>query len=470
MYFTFSNKSVKYKDEPITFQIKDYQPLKKEAFTKAAAAHYDFAVKTIESSAVYSERKKAFKHFDESIHYDKEDKYKSTIPDFKAVVYYEEGVNLLKGKTFKEKKQSIFYLKKATEFVPNYKDSKEQISKVYYDYATILSASENYKDWQQAHFYFGKCNEGIENYNDCNASKADLEPKIADVYYQQAETKFEEETFVAANGASKLYETAEKWSPDFKDAKQKAAAAKSSCEINVIIVKKDGKLLPPQSLSYELQSGTENYIFTPNVSADLKDLDMNNVDNYEKAKEIIGYGFVVIKMLDDGDEVDYTTDGPTTKSEEIVKYYSVKTEDGKTTEKVISESDYKTKKKIIEMSGGVKQPYKLYKYKGTLTTTKETSSIKFTTNVEILDARDLSSIDEVITLKGVKSVYDVVMQQKYSGDKKITPKLRMDERDLKSEEELSAGASTISVKSIVKANMDKIAKTLNKNLEYKAIN
>jgi len=516
----FDGGTITYKDNTIELKVKDYAPLKEEAFTKAAQAHFDAGVNIINTKETYKDKKASFKHFTKCEHYDLSKTHIDKMNEIKAKVHYDEGFRLYEEganyeekeksvsyfrkankispnfnnsndlvvelyynegvrvstlKTFKEREKCISYFESANNISPNYKENKEVIAKVFFDEAQKFSDSEEIKDLKYSKNLIQATKKYSPEYSGCDELYTTVCEKGASVLYEEANSKAEEENFKAQAEASKLYKNIlDNWSKDYKDVAEKEISTRNNSKINVLIVASDGSIADTKTFYNSTSILLKNYIRVNGNYALLEGLDMNNTDNYESAKEKLGYGFVVIKLSDETSDAEVNSFGPTTTTRTITKYYkkSPKNDNrGKFEIIELSKSDFDKDLKLLKLidPNGSKTHISFYTKEGTLTTISEKSIASKMYVVEILDARDPSSADQLSTRNVQLTAKDEVIKQSYNGPKETKPRvLRNDTRELKSDEYLIKQLGTVSIKKILKNNTDNYIMLLNK-IEYRSL-
>ncbi|MGQ1911032.1 hypothetical protein ACT3CE_14745 [Marinifilum sp. RC60d5] len=469
----FPNGKIVYKDESIDLKVKDYGPLKVEAKTKAAQAHFDAGIKIVNESDNFIKRKKAFTHFSKVEKYalNYKETYAEKVKEEKGKVYYEEAMRLLsEGKTFEEKKKAVSLFTSTKKVTDSYKDIDEKVAGLYYDEAIRLSASDKIKDLSAATGYFATANKWISDFNGCVAKRDEVCEKGAGIVYDMAVEKEKEKSFSAQSKAAEIFENANKWVKDYKDATARAKIARDRSKVNVLVVDKNGNLLSPSAFAYGLKQKLPNYFITPSSIKDAANIDMNNTDNYAEAKKVLGYGFVVVK-IGEPESIEYSKSGPTSSMKDVHSYYVKKknASTGKIETKKISESTYKTTKAIIAIAkedGG----QTLLKYSGKVSTTVESATAIATYALEIWDARDAENPVRVGVIYKKYSKTDRIVREVYAGDGMANPgNLSNPTRSLKTEAELKASLSSNppSVKELVKLDVDKVAEKIKLNIFYK---
>lgn len=469
----FPNAKITYKDESIDLKVKDYSSLKIEAKTKAAQAHFDAGIKIIDANKDFTERKKAFSHFTKVRGFanDYVGIYAEKIEEAKGKVYYQEATRLLnEGKTFEEKKKSVSFFTSAKKICDTYKDIDEKVAALYYDEAIRLAASDKLKDLSAATGCFANANKWIADYKECVAKRADVCEKGAGIIYNLAVEKEKEKSFAAQSKAAEMFENANNWVKDYKDATARAKIARDRSKVNVLVVNKNGNLLSPSAFAYGLKQKLPNYFITPSSIKDAANIDMNNTDNYAEAKKVLGYGFVVVKM-GEPESIEYSKSGPTSSMKDVHSYY-VKKKDvstGKMETNKISEKTYKTMKTVIAIAkedGG----QTLLKYSGKVSTSVESATAIATYSLEVWDARDVENPVRVGVINRKWSKNDRIVREVYAGDRLANPgNLSNPTRSLKTEAELKASLTSNppSVKQLVKLDIEKIAEKIKLNIFYK---
>ncbi|MEA3495359.1 MAG: hypothetical protein U9R42_04920 [Bacteroidota bacterium] len=469
----FKNGEISYKEESITFEYTDYEPLLKEAKLKAAEAHFNAAVKIIESTKDYKKRSQdAFGHFYKTYDYTK--KYTEQVKEYKAAVYYDEGHRLLNAvSSFEEKAKSEWFFKEALKEVNDYKNIRELMADLFYNEGVKLANANIIKDISKGIGYIDNACSYIENYKESKAKREKARNNAASIVYQQATYKEAKKSFEAQLEAATLYEEASKWVDGYKDAQAKAKAAKKRAEVNVYVVNAEGKIVPPNNFNYDLQKKTNNYILSPN-SPDMGNIHMCDINQMENASKVLGHGFIILKP---GKSPTYTyIKNPTVTSKKVKTYYQVEIDptSKKRTEEKLTEKQYKTQKTIISLSG--KNPdelsIKLYEYEGTVTKSIYKSILTGVYYIDILDARDPSNPQKLKTISAKYTYSDSKIYTSYNGHSKAKPSsLRNDKGQIKSEEELKiiASKSPKTVKTIVKNQMGNVLEFFNKELKYREI-
>lgn len=467
----FSGGKISFKEETITLQVKDYTALKTEAETKAAKAHFDAGVKIIEGTKDYATRTKAFEHFSKTYKYapDYHEVYKDKIHEIKANVHYEEGVRILtSGKDFNEKVKAVAIFKEATKITKPYKDINDLCAKLYYDEGVRLATSNEIDDLKDALGHFKNARKWIADYKD-SAEKAEaIRQKGAGIYYNKALAKEKEQTFEAQEDAAVLFKSADSWVKGYKDAVAKAEAAEKRAEVNILVCETNGNLIAPNAFSYKLQEATKDNFFTPSNLSAAQNIDLNKAANYAKAKQALGYGFILIKMGAVG-EIKYIKPTTETSTEKIQKYFihSKNEETGEWEISDATEFEYKAANAMLEKAP--LDDYKTSKSNGTLTTVKQTTSASRSYTCEVWDARNPASpvkLGEVVRYVVKK---DSKTNQSYTGDANAKPSsLKNDTQAIKTEQQLTSeiNSEKLSVQGIVAKEIDNIAKFINDKVKY----
>lgn len=469
----FDDGSVSNKGETVIFQIKDYAPLLVEAKAKAAKAHYDAGCSIVDNNAEYKKRKEAFTHFNKTIKYS--DEYEEQVKQYKALVYYDEGVRISNATTdYNELIEGVNMFRSAEKLVENFKDSKERMAAIYFSEGERLSKSDRINDMIYAIARFKSASEIIPDFKGANARLDEVKEKGAGLLYAQAIAKEEEQTFKAQEEAAKLFEDiGTRWIKGYKDANEKAKAAQLRSKVDLFLVETDGSFVAPAALSYGLQQKTKDHIQTPVPSDELKKINLTDASKYRAADQLLGHGFLLIKMGEGAGDFKYSSSGPDVTTETFKVYYMIKTDavTEKKTEKKISEEDYKSMQKIIDLAGGEDGGVKFRIEEGKVTTTTRSASLSADFPVEVWDVRDSSAPVKITTINVPQSFSDSKVNTTYSGAESAKPSsLRNDKEEVMTREDLvaKAKAATPSVKSIVKTNMSKFVEVLDEKIVYRS--
>ena len=470
----FDGGSVSNKGETVTFQIRDYAPLLEEARAKAAKAHYDAGSDLVENNTEYEKRKEAFTHFDKTSKYS--DDYDDQMKQYKALVYYDEGVRISNATTdFNELIEGVNMFRSAEKQVENFKDSKERMATIYFNDGERLSKSDRINDMIYAIARFKSASEIIPDFKGANARQDEVKEKGASLLYAQALAKEKEQTFKAQEEAAGLFEDiGARWVKDYKDANERAKAAKARSKVDLFLVETDGTLVAPAALGYGLQEKTNGHIQTPVPSDELKKINLADASNFSAAEQLLGHGFVLIKMGEGAGAFKYSSSDPEVTTETYKVYYMIKTDavTKEKTEKKISEEDYKSMQKIINLAGGEDGGTKFRIEEGKTTTTTISASLSADFPVEVWDVRDSSAPVKITTINVPQRFTDSKVKTTYSGAESAKPsKLRNDEGEVMTEEELVAKAkgAAPSVKSIVKSNMSRFVEVLDEKIAYRPL-
>jgi len=458
-----------FKDETVKLVYKDYHPLLEEARLKAAQAHYDAAIKIIETEKEFAKKEEALDHFNKCFKYDYKKEYADRMTDQKASMYYNEGLRIYKTATsFEEKVKCKEYFSKARTKLKDYKDINELLAKIYFDEAVKLSKSLETNDLINANNYFTEANKQIENFQGCQKLKESVRIKIAETLYQKALAKEKEKSFKAQAEATEMFNNVGTWVEGYKDAAAKACAAKIRSKAYVLVIESDGSCVSAQAFVDNLGSKI-NRDMEIDMPSELKGVDMNNPANYVVAKEKTGYGFILIKLSQNKGLPKFSKTGPVTTTTNEKKYFEKKMDQGKVIEKEIDETTYKTSVKIqqtTKQTGG----FEFFVREGVTTKTVESVVLEINYTIEIWDLRDPKKPIKLDEISETKTYNDSKTNMTYSGDPLAQPrKMINDQNTLKTEQELKALAESNNprVSSIVKVNADEISKKLNAKITYK---
>ena len=368
----FDTKSISNKGETITFQLKDYRQVLEEAKVKAAKARYEAGKKIIANNSEYRKMNRATPHFKKASSYSRE--FKDEIDKQAGIMFYKAGIQYGQSDSLKGLKQAREFFKLATEFHPRYKDLDAQIKK--------------------------------------------LNPRGASVLYDMAQAKEKEKSFEAQIEAAKLYEKiGEDWVKDYKDAAEKAQAARDRGTVDIYFVDEDGKAISdPQAC------GNLDFINTPKPSAELKNLDLQKPENYTKAVDIAGEGFILAKPTANFGEMEYIPPETTTKKETHVAYVRIMYTGGVETEREeITQREYTKAKKRVGNEISDKKGYDWRKVTGVSTRKEMRNKMLLKCPLEIWDLRDPKSPEKLGEIDVGYSEGDRLVRTTYRGAKEAKP-------------------------------------------------
>ena len=342
----FPGGEISYKGETIELQVKDYRPLLKEARAKAAKAHMNAALKIINSTTRFTTREEALHHFGKVSRYSNE--YQNEIRQESAKIYYDEGLRIYNASTdFSNQLKCGVYFQKANGFIPNYKDNNNLLAELYYNEGVKQASTETLDALVKASKYLTQANHYAPNYKNTSELLKKVHEKGAEISYHAAEAKENEGSFEAEKEAAQFYSEANRWIPGFLDAAEKAKMAEIRARVDVIVVNKNGRCIPPSTLSKDIKSKTRDHIHFPDCQNILKNVDLRYRDNYNLAARKLGHGFILIRMENDPNYKPYYTHPNPKVSTRIYTAYTQRLlKDGKYYDKKISESQYNILKRM----------------------------------------------------------------------------------------------------------------------------
>lgn len=488
----FADGPLVFKKLSIDLNYVDYEPLMIESKKKAAKAHFDAANKIFSEEKDYQKRLESIKHFKDARNLandeDKETIYASSIGDEKEKeIHYDEGIRLLKeGKTFDEKLQSEVILKKISKY-KEYKDVSVKMSELYYAQGVKLLASSDVKEVIKAQKYFATISKSYDKaYKDIVAKNNQACEKVAGIYYREAFGLEKVQTFEGQAIAAAKYKTVLSWVTDYKDANARMSTCNSRAKARIICVKADGGTYMGNDLrdasNIRIDAKFKDYMSIPIVSSDLSGIDMNDNANFAKAKDKLGYGFLVLKVGRSGN-VSYSLEAPTSTTKEIDAYYAtVKKSDGTWGKRERSDKAEVRTLEITVNAGAttlhpndeaaqqkyIKDNLIVEEYHGELTTNKVSAKAEKIIYIELWDYR-LGRAEKIGEYASAikSSSYDT--WQTYTGDDGAKPSSLAVEGGLKSESELTDAVKdkTKTLQSAVKESAYDIASMISKKVTFK---
>lgn len=368
----FDAKSISNKDETITFQLKDYRKVLEEAKVKAAKARYEAGKKIIANNSEYQKMNKATAHFKKASSYTSE--FKDEIDKQAGIMFYKAGIQYGQSDELKDLEQAREFFKLTKKFTPDYKDLDDQIKK--------------------------------------------LKPRGASMLYDMAQAKEKEKSFETQKEAAKLYEKiGENWVKDYKDASEKAKAARDHSTVDMYFVDKDGR-----AISDPKACGNLDFINTPEPSAELKNLDLRKAENYAKAVDIAGEGFILAKPTSNFGELEYIPPETTTKEETHVAYVKIMyTGEVETERDEITEKEYTQAKNRLGNEISDKKGYDWRKVTGVSTRKEISNRMLLKCPLEIWDLRDPQSPEKLGEIDVGYSEGDRLVRTTYRGAKEAKP-------------------------------------------------
>ncbi len=439
----FTGSIISYKGENIHLEIKDYVPIFKQAKENASKGHFDEAINIIQASKIYENRLRAIPHLDKAKKY--AEKYTEQVKDNKALIYYEEGLRLYNQKTdFELRVESVPLFEKALEQKDPYKDTRSLLAKLYSDEADLISESNDLKNLRKTISYYDKALLYVSDYEGVNGKKLLTKQKGASILYKQALNKEKEQSFIAQSQAANLYNEAIQWMNGYKDAADRAIIAEKNSTLKVVFLDDNGNIISSNTTTNNITSKTNKYIIKPKISN--SSIDLQNTSNYKELANELGSGFILIKL--NTDEINYSYKGINTQTDslKIDKFFLFKRNisTGKTSEKEISEQEYKEGLKELKASrssSGSKFRVSYKTYKGTFYTTTKTASVENTYPLEIWDIRNPDHPIKIKSIINSDIIRDRKIRTTYSGSMKIKPELT-NEGNVKGQDELMSEAKS----------------------------
>ncbi len=465
----FEKGSISNKGETIQLELKNYEPILKEAKEKASKAHFDEAMQIIQASKIFENRVKAIPHLDKVIHYN--ESYSLQVKDNKARIYYEEALRIYNQESdFVLREESVPLFEKALTEKNPYKDSKELLAKLYSDEADLLYDSNSFNDIKKAISYYNKAASYVYNYNGASGKILGVKQKAASLLYEQALKKEQTLTFKAQKEAYNLYKQANMWNPGYNDVEERIKATSIKSTLNVIITDNVGGVITKNPTTNEIFSQTRDYIILPSIKTPVINLE-NTEDCITVAKEL-GFGFILMRI--DTNRIAYTYKGVNTDTEAktIERFFlnkrSVST--GRTSENEISKQAYTKGLKELKAKGRqYDSRFRLsYKsYTGTHSTIVSKAVVEVSYPFEIWDVRDPNHMIKITDIIYSEEISDKKVKTTYSGSMKIKPEL-INEGSLMSQNELMeiAEKQKPSIFFILNSYEDAIIKVLNQ-IDYK---
>lgn len=463
----FPGQRVENKGEVIAFKIVDYKPLLAEAKTKANEAHYQEGIALMEKyKDNYRNRKQAFGHFNAAL--DFSDNHKADIYRRAATIHYEEGLRLYnRSSSFLMRKEAMEPFKKALSWVNPFKDIHELMAKMYYEEGEkLIAETQNSTEWSEinkdlttAIERFRSASEWVENYNGANEKIAAVKSTAAAKLYDMAMAHEQKHTFSDQEQAAEYYSKIAEWAPNYRDANERAEAARKRMEVDVLFYERP-HFLNPSEIGAHIQ--TKSYIKKP-FKKEWELLSVDPIKTPDYAVREVGKGFILVTTGQKG-SYEHQELSPLESTEEVAVYTRVK--DGEEAE--IDKATYNAAKTAIEIAGedgGIK----LHKYTGTITTKIYRAEAMVDVPVEIWDLRNPEDPKLLKTVTSRIEVSDKVTKRFYRGSSKAKPeKLESDKASLKSRNELLSQINTMSMDeaTVYRNCLDELAKSLNEHVEY----
>ncbi|MCW3785835.1 hypothetical protein [Plebeiibacterium sediminum] len=465
----FENGNISYKGETIQLELKDYEPVLKEARKKASKAHFDEAIQIIQASKIFENRKKAIPHLDKAKQYD--ESYTTQVKNNKALIYYEEALRIYNQETdFILKEDAVPLFENALHEKNPYKDSKELLAKLYSDEADLLYDSNKFDDIKKAISYYNKSASYVYNYNGASGKILGVKQKAASLLYEQGLKKEQTLSFKAQKEAGNLYKQANMWNPGYKDVEERIKATSIKSTLNVIITDNAGGVITKNPTTNEIFSQTNDYISLPIIKTPV--INLENIEDCITVAKELGFGFILMRI--DTNRIAYTYKGVITDTEAktIERFFlnkrSIST--GKTSESEISKQEYTEGLKEQKATGRQSDSrFRLsYKsYTGTHSTITSKAVVEVSYPFEIWDVRDPNHMTKITDIIYSEEISDKKVKTTYSGSMKIKPEL-INEGSLMTQNELMeiANKQKPSIFFILNSYEDTIIKVLNQ-IEYK---
>ena len=377
----FDSESISNKGETITFRLKDYRKILEEAKTEAARDRYEAGKEIIANNSDYRRMKNATSHFEKASSYSSE--FNDKIDKQRGIMFYKAGLQYGQSDDIANLEQAREFFEKAKDLNPDYKDVEAETEK--------------------------------------------LKPRGAGLLYDIAQAKEKEPSFQAQIEAAKLYERIGKdWVKDYKDAAEKAKAARKRGTVDIYFIDKYGKALSNPKACHNLE-----FINTPEPSAELKKLDLRNEENYAKAVELAGRGFILAKPTPNFGELEYFPPETTTSQETHEAYLQVMYTGEVITERdKISESEYNKAKKRLGSKASDKKAYDWIKVTGVSTRKETRNRMLLKCPLEIWDLRDPQSPEKLGEIDVGSSEGDRLVRTTYRGADEAKPNyLKNDRRE-----------------------------------------
>ncbi|MGM0567148.1 MAG: hypothetical protein ACQESX_10360 [Bacteroidota bacterium] len=377
----FDSESISNKGETITFQLKDYRKILEDAKVKAAKDRVEAGKQIIAGHSDISKTNVALIHF-----------------------------------------------KKAESYSGNFNDEiKEQGGILYYKAGESYSESGDIEKVKKAQEFFTQAKELNPDYKDVDAALKGLNQKGAGLLYDMALAKEKEMSFEAQLEAARYYEEiGEKWIEDYKDAAEKAKAARDRGTVNIYFIGKYGKILSNPKACNNLE-----FINTPEPSAELKNLDLRKEENYAKAVDIAGKGFILAKPTPNFGEMEYFPPETTTSQETHEAYVKLWYTGGRVTQREkITESEYNKAKRKLGDEISDKEGFDWKKVTGVSTRKEISNRMLLKCPLEIWDLRDPNSPEKLGEIDVGWSEGDLLVRTTYSGADEAKPNhLKNDSRE-----------------------------------------
>lgn len=377
----FDSESISNKGETITFKLKDYRKVLEEAKVKAARERYEAGKEIIANNSEYNRMNEATGHFKKASSYSSE--FNDKMDKQRGIMFYKAGIQYGQSDKLKDLDQAREFFNQAKKYNPEYKDVESEIEK--------------------------------------------LKPRGASLLYDKAQAKEKEKSFEAQIEAAKLYESiGENWVEDYKDAPERAKAARDRGTVDMYFIGKYGKVLSNPKACQNLE-----FINTPEPSAELKKLDLRKEENYAKAVELSGEGFILAKPTPNFGELEYISPVTSTKKETHEAYLKVMyTGDVITERDKISESEYNKAKKRLGSKASDKQGYDWIKVTGVSTRKETRNRMLLKCPLEIWDLRDPQSPEKLGEIDVGSSAGDRLVRTTYRGADEAKPNyLKNDSRE-----------------------------------------
>lgn len=422
----FGDGPIVAKKTTINLMYKDYKPIVQEAKSKAAKAHWDFALETIAGNASYSKKIMSFVDLKKARYLaplaEKNSSYsEKNLFEIMSEVHYNEGLKRYEaGSSYAEKAKAGECWSQINKSLMPYKDVNDKMCDLHYTEGMKYSSSDKLSDLKSSKMALLKLAQWTrEDYNGYKAVLSNVSNKGAEIIYKEAESVAAVADFSSMGIAAKLYQSIEdEWVSNYKDANKKA----SKCEFNskVLIVLLDETGPKPVMLPFQHSIGEtagEGFDDLDPSALKLTVFNWSDPKALEKAQKKVKYGLVVVKLTDVGSTVKYNE--PSTRKvgeKEVEQLYSYK--EGEQYAKASSRSEYDswnrkspiekaTDKRIFYMRSGRVEEY-----------VEETSYGRDQT-IEIWDCRKTPK--KIREMKVSNGAIDKKSWEVYKGDPETKP-------------------------------------------------
>lgn len=471
----FPDNKCEFKGDVAVFEITDYQPLLKEAKTKANEAHYQEGVKIMEGNKDnFQKRKKACDQFTSAMEFS--DNHKEDMLERGAQIHYDKGLSILiEKKGFSGKKYSEEHFANALKWKKPYKDIDQLMAKLYFDEAERLAATDEPKNWKKALPLYGSANKWVNSYNDCTAKFLALQNKGAEYYYVKGATEEAIQEYASQAKAAEYYAECKEWVKDYKDAETRANLAQERSVVRVFYYKAPN-FINPANIKNPLESDAKSTAsLEKNINESknwqhykfpwkeqYKQIQLLPTESVQRSQDQLDGGYVLV-MINGKEDPTYSESPKSITTEEVVTYTAHLIGEGEE-QHIVDKLTYNVG--IAANKTTNTGSYK--KHTGTVTKKSEAISANTYVMIDIYDMREPGQAKKIITISKNISEVNSVVNETYEGDPWARPDHLKTDGPLKTRTQMweIIEKKTDNANSVLNSARKEIGEVLKKNIKY----